>query len=94
MALRLGWFRATCEIAQGCGSGMEMLDIRMWPGVFPWLMEPVGQDLESLNGILRVTENCWGRGVGKGNLWSVWLFFSLFSFVTRIIIDCVQNNLF
>lgn len=45
----------------------------MWPGMFPWLMEPVGQDLESLNGVLRVTENCRRRGVSKGNVWSVWL---------------------
>lgn len=68
--------------------------IRMWPGVFPWLMEPVGQDLESLNGVLRVTKNCRVRGVSKGNLWSVWLFFSLFSFIIRIIINCVQNKHF
>lgn len=61
-------------------------------------MEFVGHYVESLNCVLRVTENCWTKGVSRGGFFylfgvCVCVCFCLFYFVIRITVDYVQNKL-
>lgn len=79
----------------GC-NGTVGHKVRLWPAVFPWLMESISQDLERLNGVLRVTENCQRRGVSKGNVRSVWLcvFFLCFSLLQGSLLIMYRITLF
>lgn len=66
--------------------------VERWPGVFLWPVEPIGQDIESLNCVLRIKENCRGEGLSRRELWSVLgSFVGLFYFVIRIILSVVYG---
>lgn len=56
--------------------------------MFLWPVESIGQDIESLNCVLRIKENCRGEGLSRRELWSVLgSFVGLFYFVIRIILS-------
>lgn len=62
------------------------------PGAFLWPVKPVGQDIESLNCVLRVKENGRGEGLSRRELWSVLGSFDyLFYFVIRIILSVLYR---